>query len=72
MVQRTDEPGFAVYDLIARTLGERGFPVTASNENDGGAIILVVHDVEETRDGVEAVLQSDGYRVNPARTKKRQ
>ena len=37
------------------------------NENDGSAIILVVHDVEEIRDGVAALLQSDGYRVDPAR-----
>jgi DNA-binding response OmpR family regulator len=28
---------------------------------------LVVEDVEETRDGIEKLLTSDGYRVNPAR-----
>jgi len=37
------------------------------NQIDGGRMILVIHDVEETRDGVEALLHSDGYRVMPAR-----
>ena len=31
------------------------------------AVILVVEDVEETRDGIEALLIADGYRVDPAR-----
>ncbi len=31
------------------------------------ATILVVNDVEETRDSVEGLLSSDGYRVDPAR-----
>jgi DNA-binding response OmpR family regulator len=35
-----------------------------------GALILVVHDIEETRDGIEKLLQSSGYRVDPARDKK--
>jgi CheY-like chemotaxis protein len=30
-------------------------------------IILVVEDVEETRDGIEKLLKADGYRVDPAR-----
>jgi two-component system alkaline phosphatase synthesis response regulator PhoP len=30
-------------------------------------IILVVEDVEETRDVIELLLESDGYRVDPAR-----
>ena len=30
-------------------------------------LILAVHDDEETRDGVEALLTADGYRVEPAR-----
>lgn len=33
-----------------------------------GWIILVVEDVEETRDGIEELLKADGYRVEPART----
>jgi CheY-like chemotaxis protein len=32
-----------------------------------GLIILVVEDVEETRDGIEILLEADGYRVIPAR-----
>jgi CheY-like chemotaxis protein len=32
-----------------------------------GPLILVVQDVEETRDGVEALLKADGYRVDAAR-----
>ncbi len=35
--------------------------------SDGGPIILVVEDVEETRDGIEELLKADGYRVDPAR-----
>ncbi len=31
-------------------------------------LILVVEDVEETRDGIEKLLLTDGYRVEPART----
>ncbi len=31
-------------------------------------LILVVEDVEETRDGIEKLLLADGYRVEPART----
>jgi two-component system response regulator PhoP len=32
-----------------------------------GTIILVVEDVEETRDGIEKLLETDGYRVDTAR-----
>jgi CheY-like chemotaxis protein len=32
-----------------------------------GARILVVEDVEETRDGIERLLRADGYRVDTAR-----
>jgi len=35
---------------------------------DDGALILVVEDVEETRDGIEKLLEADGYRVDPARS----
>lgn len=31
-------------------------------------LILVLEDIEETRDGIEKLLKSDGYRVEPART----
>jgi CheY-like chemotaxis protein len=35
--------------------------------NDARPMILVVEDVEETRDGIEKLLKADGYRVNTAR-----
>jgi CheY-like chemotaxis protein len=34
---------------------------------DGGPLILVVQDVEETRDGLEKLLKTDGYRADAAR-----
>jgi DNA-binding response OmpR family regulator len=34
---------------------------------NGGPIILLVHDIEETRDGIEKLLKVDGYRVDLAR-----
>ena len=37
------------------------------NAPDGGPLILVVQDVEETRDGLEKLLTGDGYRVDTAR-----
>jgi len=37
------------------------------NKIDDGLIVLVVEEVEETRDGIEALLRVDGYRVDPAR-----
>jgi CheY-like chemotaxis protein len=36
-------------------------------EDDSARIILVVEDVAETREGIEKLLQSDGYRVAVAR-----
>jgi DNA-binding response OmpR family regulator len=36
-------------------------------EDPGTAIILVAHDVEETRDGIEALLSADGYAIVTAR-----
>jgi CheY-like chemotaxis protein len=35
--------------------------------NDVSLTILVVEDVEETRDGIEKLLNADGYRVEAAR-----
>jgi DNA-binding response OmpR family regulator len=37
-------------------------------ENGGSPIVLVVEDIEETRDGIEKLLKADGYRVDPARS----
>jgi len=39
-----------------------------AKKHDDGALILVVEDVEETRDGIEKLLKADGYRVDPARS----
>jgi CheY-like chemotaxis protein len=36
-------------------------------EDHTSPLILVVEDVHETRDGIEKLLQGDGYRVNVAR-----
>src|SRR5947209_1535177 len=44
---------------------EHGHAMT--EDDNGGALILVLEDVEETRDGIEALLKADGYRVDPAR-----
>ncbi|HEX8069324.1 MAG TPA: response regulator [Pyrinomonadaceae bacterium] len=38
-----------------------------NKENDVRLTILVVEDIEETRDGIEKLLQVDGYRVEAAR-----
>jgi len=38
-----------------------------SRQKDRTATILVADDVEETRDGIELLLEADGYRVDPAR-----
>jgi CheY-like chemotaxis protein len=41
-----------------------------NNESDTNSIILVVEDVNETRDGIEKLLKADGYRVILARDEK--
>ena len=41
-----------------------------NNESDTSSIILVVEDVNETRDGIEKLLKTDGYRVTLARDQK--
>lgn len=38
-----------------------------NNEAERNPLILVVEDIEETRDGIERLLIADGYRVDPAR-----
>ncbi len=38
------------------------------NAPDSGPLILVVQDIEKTRDGLEKLLTRDGYRVDAART----
>jgi CheY-like chemotaxis protein len=41
-----------------------------NNESDVSSIILVVEDVNETRDGIEKLLKADGYRVTLGRDEK--
>jgi CheY-like chemotaxis protein len=41
-----------------------------NNESDTSSVILVVEDVNETRDGIEKLLKADGYRVTVARDQK--
>jgi CheY-like chemotaxis protein len=41
-----------------------------NNESETSSIILVVEDVNETRDGIEKLLKADGYRVTLARDEK--
>ena len=40
----------------------------AERELGCAPLVLVVEDDEETRDGIEALLRSDGYRIEPARS----
>jgi CheY-like chemotaxis protein len=42
-------------------------PTVIKREDRPAATILAVHDVEETRDGIEKLLTADGYRVDAAR-----
>jgi DNA-binding response OmpR family regulator len=42
-----------------------------SISGNSAATILLVDDVEEVRDGIEQMLQADGYRVDPARSEER-
>jgi CheY-like chemotaxis protein len=39
-------------------------------ENDVRLTILVVEDIEETRDGIEMLLKTDGYRVEAVRNER--
>ena len=41
-----------------------------NTKSDTSSIILVVEDVNETRDGIEKLLKSDGYRVTLGRDEK--
>jgi DNA-binding response OmpR family regulator len=41
-----------------------------TNVSHKGGVILVLEDMEETRDGIEALLNTDGYRVEPARNER--
>ncbi len=39
-------------------------------QNNSGLTILIVEDIEETRDGIEKLLTSDGYRIEAARSER--
>jgi DNA-binding response OmpR family regulator len=41
--------------------------MSVPNNNQRGAMILVVADDEEIRDGIETLLEADGYRINAVR-----
>jgi DNA-binding response OmpR family regulator len=51
-----------------KALGVRNQPAKTQGDNECSAIILVVNDVEETRDGLEKLLRADGYDVDPVRS----
>jgi CheY-like chemotaxis protein len=40
------------------------------NVSHKGGLILVLEDVEETRNGIEELLNADGYCVDPARNER--
>ena len=71
MLQRTDEWRPESYPVAGSTsrvyLGPFQDTGHIFGKEGTGALILVVHDVEETRDGIEKLLQTTGYRVDPAR-----
>ena len=66
MVQRTDvrEP-----EAHPAAVPRRALPTSsvAGGTYERAAVILVVGDVEEIRDGIEQLLSVDGYHVEPAR-----
>jgi two-component system, OmpR family, response regulator MprA len=55
---------------IKMALTLNGKTISMINESDTSSIILVVEDVNETRDGIEKLLKADGYRVTLARDEK--
>ncbi len=69
VVQRTDGLAFSGYDLGCTVEGSSHDEVSQlmTNLDKSASLILVVEDVEETRDGIEELLHADGYRVDPAR-----
>ncbi len=61
--------GECMYDVTLGPNVERE-NISMNNESDTSSIILVVEDVNETRDGIEKLLKADGYRVTLARDEK--
>jgi response regulator RpfG family c-di-GMP phosphodiesterase len=54
-----------MYDVTLGPKVERE-NISMNNRSDTNSIILVVEDVNETRDGIEKILKADGYRVTLA------
>jgi DNA-binding response OmpR family regulator len=55
------------HDFLSKQSGLHRRTDAAMNNLDAGALILVIEDVEEIRDGLKKLLNADGYRVDPAR-----
>lgn len=56
-----------IRDAAVRDNRQKDISQVMTTDNDGARLILVVEDIEETRDGIEQLLLADGYRVEPAR-----
>lgn len=68
MIQRTDVDREIGACSGRAVLSGRAAHTVRTLETAGTPLVLVAHDVEETRDGIEALLTSDGYRVDAARS----
>ena len=56
-----------IRDAAVAVTEQKEISQVMTKDHDEAPLILVVEDVEETRDGIEKLLQADGYRVDPAR-----
>jgi DNA-binding response OmpR family regulator len=56
--------------IVFRSRGRHQVRVASVIQRETGCapVVLVVEDVEETRDGIEKLLTADGYVVDPARS----
>ena len=64
------EPGPAVFGMMDDAAGPNVERENSSMKSDIISVILVVEDIYETRDGIEKLLQADGYLVTLARNKR--
>jgi PleD family two-component response regulator len=53
--------------LCSRNDRQKDISQVMNKDSDMAPLILVVADIEETRDGIEQLLQADGYRVDATR-----
>lgn len=65
VAQRTDSVSPLCYERGSPTPGDRMAP-----DQQQRFFVLVAEDVEETRDGIERLLTTDGYSVSTAKTEK--